>query len=363
MKRRLGEILKRNRRRERGATVVIVTISMISLLGMAAVSVDYAIASEYKSQVQNGADAAALAMAKHCAVKSSKCNPTTGVAETTWYVNQNAPGATATVSPAPAYANKTITVTAKGDYNTTFARVLGSDKVEVKAKATATWNSAPIKGTPNIPMGIGFCDWQSRQGTVDSPGVEKWYRFDELINSGTSCTGVPRFPGKTVKHPSDRMMWFTSSIIPGWNVGSCRFSPNLWDVYKDAIGSEVTFLNTACDPVFRQLSKGDVILMPIYGISNWRMPWIGIEFPNSVAIVGFAPFKITGFRKNGILGQTNSNDCRFPAVGILFGLGNCSQIRGQFVRTARPYPGWEYGETFQGQPAEDLGAVKVRLVQ
>lgn len=350
---------------EKGATVVLVSLLMVALLGMAAISIDFAVASSDKAQAQNAADAAALAIARECAVQSTNCTAGAAQTEVNWAISQNSPGKTGSASPAPAFDNRQITVTVEGARPSMFAQVFGDPDLNVGAQATAAWDQTPIRGTPNIPMGIGYCDWKNRKGTVGTPGSDNWYKFETLTNSGTPCTGVPRFPGKTVKHPSGQMMWFTSSVLPGFNLLSCNFSPNLWDVYKDILDTGIFEVYAGCDSTFAKLKKGDVILMPIYGISNWRMPWVGIEFPNSVAIIGFAPFKITDFRKNGLFNiQTSSNDCRFPVLGsILFGLGNCTQIKGQFVRTARPYEGWEYGNTFHGEPSSDLGAVKVTLTQ
>lgn len=363
---RLRQLANRRKTNEKGATVVLVSLLMVALLGMAAISIDFAVASSDKAQAQNAADAAALAIARECAVQSANCNASAAQTEVNWSISQNSPGKSGSAAPAPAFNNRQITVTVEGARPSMFAQVFGDPDLNVGAQATAAWDHTPIRGTPNIPMGIGFCDWNNRKGTVGSPGSDNWYVFASLAStSTTSCTGVPRFTGKTVKHQSGKMMWFTSSVLPGFNLLSCNFSPGLWDVYKDILDTGLIEVYAGCDSTFAQLSKGDVILMPIYGISNWTMPWVGIEFPNSVAIIGFAPFKITDFRKNSLFNiQVSSNDCRFPLLGsILFGLGNCTQIKGQFVRSARPYEGWEYGNTFHGEPSTDLGAVKVTLTQ
>lgn len=350
---------------EKGATLVLVTLLMVALLGMAAISIDYAVASSDKAKAQNAADAAAIAIARECAVKSTKCSTAGGNTEATWAVNQNSPGKTATVSPAPAFENKQVNVRVQGVQQTQFARVLGSDNVTVGAEATASWDQVPVAAVDVLPIGIGFCDWRDRAGTMGAPKPPARYSFSSW-GSGTSrtCTGVPRFPTKEVKHTKDGLMWFTSGAFAGLDVLKCNMSLNLWDVYKDAMTTPLVDIHTACDSKFRKLAIGDVVVVPIIGISNWKMPWVGLEFPNSVAVIGFAPLEITGFRKNVVAGiTTSSSTCRFPLTAIFFGAGNCAAIEGRFIRTARPIEGWTYSNTFKGQPAEDLGAVKVELIK
>ena len=354
----------RRTRRERGATLVLVSILLVALLGIAAISVDFAIASNDKAQAQNAADAAALAIARECAVRGPGCSTSGAQTEVAWAIGQNSPGKTGTAAPAPSVLTRQVTVAVQGARQTTFARVLGDDEVDIGARATASWDQTATGGVPNIPMGIGYCDWFDRQGTIGSPGSNNWYTFTSISTSGTTCQNVPRFAGKTVTAQTNRMVWFTRSVIPGVNLTSCSFSPNLWDVYSDIFNPGLIEMNSGCDPVFSKLEKGQIIMMPIYAVGNWTMPWVGINFPTSVAIIGFAPFKITDFRKNSFFNiQVSSNDCRFPVIGDwLFGLGNCTQIRGQFVRTARPIEGWTYSNQYQGSYSTDLGAVKATLI-
>ena len=74
------------RKKERGATAVLVALMMVALLGMAAVSVDFAVTSGEKASVQNAADQAVLALATDCSLKKPTCLPSTA----TFYGQQNA---------------------------------------------------------------------------------------------------------------------------------------------------------------------------------------------------------------------------------------------------------------------------------
>jgi Flp pilus assembly protein TadG len=55
---------------ERGAIGVVVALLMIPLMGFAAIAIDVSAMYAERPQLQNGADAAALAIAQDCAVDS-----------------------------------------------------------------------------------------------------------------------------------------------------------------------------------------------------------------------------------------------------------------------------------------------------
>src|SRR5690606_36579026 len=127
-------------------TIVLVSLSMVVLVGMAAISVDYAVASSEKATVQNAADAAAIAVATDCALKrTANCN--TGSAD--WMAKQNA-GSSVTVSTlkngvvmSPEYADGVVTVRVQKNVEHTFAPVLGESASSVGSEATAAWESTP----------------------------------------------------------------------------------------------------------------------------------------------------------------------------------------------------------------------------
>ena len=59
------------REKERGAIAVLVALLMVVLLGFAAIAVDQGMLYAQKAQMQNGADAAALAIAQDCAKRGT----------------------------------------------------------------------------------------------------------------------------------------------------------------------------------------------------------------------------------------------------------------------------------------------------
>src|SRR5579864_8764743 len=71
------KILGRRRHDERGQTILLVAISMVSLLGMAALAIDIVTLYVARSEIQRATDAAALAGAKAIADSGFTSLPTT----------------------------------------------------------------------------------------------------------------------------------------------------------------------------------------------------------------------------------------------------------------------------------------------
>jgi Flp pilus assembly protein TadG len=153
------------RPRERGQTIVLVAVSLVSLLAMAALAIDVVTLYTARGETQRAADAAALAGAKafvDSGVTSDPANATRqALAQTiaTTVINSILPqnkiqGATPVLVSAPTAdftrpGNPQITVTLqRTDLPTFFARIWGSRLATVTASATAeTYNPA------NAPAG------------------------------------------------------------------------------------------------------------------------------------------------------------------------------------------------------------------
>ena len=77
--RRLIDVLERARVRhradgERGAIAVTTALTLVVLLGFAAIAIDFGLMYEERAQLQNGADSAALAVAQNCIEAPSTCS-------------------------------------------------------------------------------------------------------------------------------------------------------------------------------------------------------------------------------------------------------------------------------------------------
>lgn len=160
---------------ERGAVAVTVAVMLVVLLGSAAIAVDVGALYLEKRELQNGADAGALAIGQDCAasVASAGCaDIATALTTARTYANANARDAAATVADSGGVAfdhtaNK-VTVTVDTDDPSSsdrsrlahwFAPLLGADATAVTAKGVAIWGPVALTGgEAHIPVTVGMCE-------------------------------------------------------------------------------------------------------------------------------------------------------------------------------------------------------------
>src|SRR3954447_8949498 len=94
---------------ERGAVAIIVALIMVGLLGFTALAVDVAAAWSEKKQLQNGADAGALAIAQACA--KGACGTPSATAQTYADLNRNNPTASGITTTADTSTPGKVVVT------------------------------------------------------------------------------------------------------------------------------------------------------------------------------------------------------------------------------------------------------------
>ena len=140
------------RRRDRGAIAVLVALSMVALLGFTALGVDGGQVWSDRKQLQNGADAGALAIAQACA--QGACGVYTSTADAYAKSNKLDGNATGTVTNLDTTAGS-VTVQSSSTRTLLFAPVLGIPSANITASATATWQ--PIGGGTFIPLTISLC--------------------------------------------------------------------------------------------------------------------------------------------------------------------------------------------------------------
>ncbi|WP_104172060.1 pilus assembly protein TadG-related protein [Arthrobacter sp. Y81] len=150
---------------ERGAVSVLVAILLVVLLGFGAIAVDVGMLYAERTQLRNGADAAALAIAQKCAKNAADTDCSIDSALARSFANSNANDGLSNIkSTMLDKATRTVTVTAgaqeKGrtpnEVSLFFARVLGMNSTEVNAPSTVVWGS-PEKGTTPFPITVSVC--------------------------------------------------------------------------------------------------------------------------------------------------------------------------------------------------------------
>jgi len=159
---------------ERGAVSVIVAMMLVVLLGFGALAVDVAMMYSERTQLRNGADAAALAIAQKCAKNASDpdCSSTSALA--TSLANTNAKDGLSNIkSVLLDQTNRTVTVSVgsqeaghtPNQVSLFFARALGLNTAEVNAPASVQWGS-PTKGLDAFPITISICQVRGQYGVM-----------------------------------------------------------------------------------------------------------------------------------------------------------------------------------------------------
>jgi Flp pilus assembly protein TadG len=208
--RRLGLLARIKRTRDHGAVATIVTVFLAGgvVMGMLALSADIGSIMSERRQVQNGADASAMALGALCATKDPGCADATAAAAVKPYANANAKDNLTAISNVCAHGVATITNPCEvGDASdlgkcapapgwltsafpyvevkartqtsggtgvfTPFARALtGSSNTYVTSCARSSWGP-PSSYTGTIPVVFSACEWQNfmtADGGVYPPG-------------------------------------------------------------------------------------------------------------------------------------------------------------------------------------------------
>ncbi len=286
--------LTRHRDEDRGAVLVWVALMLSVLLGVGALVIDAGALYAERRQLQNGADAAALAVAMDCA--NGNCDLAAGQAGE--YANKNAndgaakvdsvcgvgPGLPACATPPAAAAGKSAwvqvaTSTRKPDNSTkvdfVLAPVLDATNVgsTVHASAVATWG--PVAGAITLPLAYGICELGRLGMTLDplfiptTPGI--------IYLPGTEPKDVE--PPPCADTAPGGFLWLDDNFGPD----DCNVKITVGDPMSSDPGKSEP---KACEIVLR---PGLEVVIPVYDV----VPGSGTNA--AYHIVGFVGFELTGF--------------------------------------------------------------------
>jgi Flp pilus assembly protein TadG len=341
-------ILLRLRHDERGAIGAIVAILIGGgvLTGMGALVVDVGQVFQERGELQNGADAAALGVAKSCALGS--CTPsvaaqladanasslTGGTAAVNLVCGSGAlgpcPASTGSITdcpPPPAGTNFVDVYTSTSDAGSTllppiFADTLvgnsGSQGTSVGACAQAEWG-APSAAT-TVGLTISACEWDqaTAQGTLFAPAPPYSQNalpaasFDQVLTpdtgNGNGCATQPAGDDGAgtfgwADDSGNCTLQASGSSFPG-SPGSST-GPHCWAVLQNAWQSQIP------------------ILVPVYASFD--------SGANTFTLQGFADFVVTGYNLAG-----------FQAPDWLDSANSCLStvcINGYFVQGLIPSTG------------------------
>lgn len=299
---------------ERGVAGVLVALMLLVLIGVGAMAVDVGQIYAERAQLQNGADAGALAAAKMCSAGGG-CSQSAVNAAAKALADQNSKDGVSNVRSVDLSVPNQVTVSTSTIDGTThagflsklFASALNTPPVTVGAHATASW--APPAGGEAFPLAFSNKCWDL-SGAVATGTLQKisW-------KPGTTCTNpsgltVPGGWGWLSDPDGDCSAVTTTGNMAGSDPGNdkptqCATILQGWiDALKGGNPVKVTF------PVFDTSSgTGNGASYHILGyatinIVGWKFGNGGVyEYHNTTAALGNSKLACSGGNDRCIIGQ------------------------------------------------------------
>ena len=188
---------------ESGATAVLLTIAIIPLIGIVALVIDVGLMQWEVRQLQNGADAAALAIAQECA-DGNPCRGAIADAMAVQYAGANTnDGNAAAQVEFDVVGPNTVTVTTSTLDDSglprlayIFAPILGFDFGSFERSATALWGSLSLEDSLSLPITISECEWVNATNGGLNFGSAYPYVFEIKANPGVNECTMPNSPAQ-----------------------------------------------------------------------------------------------------------------------------------------------------------------------
>ncbi|MEV7472389.1 TadE/TadG family type IV pilus assembly protein [Pseudarthrobacter oxydans] len=339
--------LTQDKTNENGAVSVIVAILMVTLLGFVAIAVDVGVIYSERAQLQNGADASAIALAQKCARNAADpaCSTTSTLA--TSLANQNALDGMSkvhTIELDTTARKVSVTTSAKeagGPDNSVslfFADVLGVPTKEVGARGSAIWGS-PRAGRTAFPLAFSICQVKDNIGG----GLQRLQEHGK--NANADCNYGPS--GAAVQ---GGFGWLVQDAGKCGGTIDLAVSEGGSDPGNNAPGNCATELNRWASDI--TAGRDVIVLLPVFNKVT------GTGAGAIYGLVSFAAFKVTGWKFSGdsslpytfqnrastTTGVTTATECR----------GECRGIIGSFVKYVSLADGYTLG------PVDEYGATIAR---
>lgn len=297
--------------RERGATAVLTGLLMVGLVGFTGLAVDGGATYAKHQELQNGADAAALAAAQECAADEDDCTEANLQTEAAPYGEANVRTEKETVSTAFVIdlSAQTVTATVTGTKFHWFLPVVGVSESEISPDATATWGS-PYSGPSMIPLAVSQCT------------------FEESLDVGVGIIEV--FLPKNRGVDDDRECPYRDDYPPGsfgWlaDANGCQVEVAVDDwIYTD------TGVNDKPDCEWEDFI-GEVVLIPIFDED------IGTGANGQVHITQFAALRVLGIYIHA--GNEQYGEPCIRSEDTVYEHKTC--LRGEFIEYVSTADGYE----------------------
>jgi hypothetical protein len=267
-----------NSTHERGQTLALIAVMLVGLIGMLGLVLDGGNLYLHRRELQNAADAGALAGARVLAMDGTEAEAD-GAAQEYAVVRNEADSALVTIST-PGGGNPLVTVLAQAQVPMTFARVLGINELSVNAQAQATFTTAGA-GIGCAPLAIQDYDYD--RGCY--PGGPEYYIWDDTKDSDPA-TG----------HIAGAYRGWLNLDCRGENPPACgdagASDEKDWmrNGYPDAIESDTWIRGSSGvkSAVLTQAYPGQLLIIPLYTAIQELHP--GKDY---YRVVNFAAFRVT----------------------------------------------------------------------
>lgn len=302
----MSGILCRLRREELGATSVIVVLLMTVLLISAALVVDVGAIQARQAQLQDAADAAALAIAQECFE-----HPATSPLGCAASVVADAAGTAAELATAnvndrqvtaapPVFTGDTVRVTLSSTQRGYFGVVAGVTESDLAASATARWEQPAVP----LPLALASCNFPD-------PGAQTVLQASLAVSNlvttllGDSC-GV--LSSENVLSGTANAVgivsggWLTGGDpILGLGPGSCEYDPNLLTTLTATISKIAT---TACADEVRSWNPTSAnpqrVILPVFDDGLNQL--VEDDLLDLGDVDRYAVVDVTGYSFSGLLG-------------------------------------------------------------
>jgi len=333
--------------RERGATAVFVALLSLALMAAGAVSVDVANMWSDRRQLQNGADAGALAIAQACAKNKPGCSTDPATATGFAEANKNDGVASAVVQSLSLTAGE-VTVGTEDATEHWFAPIVGLQaSTDITASATASWE-VTSGGTSSLPLTFSICEIVELANAAGTDFVfnSASGKYELVQESTVQSVIYLAHPGSSSAKENPCNPSPSGAVVPGgfsWidaDSGACSATTSIGQVVGSDPGNPGP---AACTEAHLQSLIGKVILLPIFGQSS------GSGNNATYTIYGYVGFKLSGY-----LLQSAGGPKSYNSSGCNAGNGQCIKGTFSFITDGT-------GQTDPNAP--NLGASTVRLTK
>jgi Flp pilus assembly protein TadG len=285
---------------ERGAAAVVVAFSLVVLLGFAALAVDVGAMYAEKAQLQNGADATALAIAGECA-KGVTCS--TAMADNDNRLaddnaNDDSSGTFAVTQPT---ANSVRVETYAEEAGSTadsftlfFARVLGNNTAVIHASAVASWGSPSTATT--LPWTVSECVFRKFLSSSQLASLNATGNFE---GNPSSTRVLLRYDENTPTYPGCAAQNGYRPGGFGWLETNDGCSTDI-DISATVVGQPGNHFPNAkpCETVQNNILDQPA-LIPLFSSNT------GNGDNTVYQLIGFAAFQVTAYKFSGSVEHTD----------------------------------------------------------